>query len=658
MIVPVSSEKYKNLFAAANDFLSKATDRNGNLLYEEVKEITNLNSYYGHMNDFFAAAKQGNREGYRYIMMPLKDAGEEVFKVDLNSRTITVPPTFSKIGAVQSDQMAELIVFSADRYFDYMDLANTNIYVQWQLPYPDSNGNPIGGATPITIIDLESEPGKMLFAWPLHKDITTQSGHVKFSLRFFLVDASNTNLVYSLNTQSANLLVHAALDVTEILQPDDLSLFEKSIVNSGYAEAGVLPASQPLFEKPGLDLDVMDYDNCFVREEGSGTAKKTIIAKLDENNELKLIGQAIVNDAGNLSYRWGYRPSDNENGGAIVDGDADFPGEVSDYYKEASFPIDVITKQPYLSGSERYYFKDGENYELYTSNAMPEEGVVLYEHYSVMTIDPDASKVTGSYFIDAVNTTSEIPRREAERRSRYCILPAPANIEFKKDNIFTIVGENEKIEVNIAEDINKPSYNIAWFKDVESEEGAVEKAAPGSEASSVEMNDGAKLAPGWYAARVTAKLNKTEKSVGTNVAQAIYADPEITEIAIVGDQSRSLMLHETTQLEVKVITPIPQGFEEPEEGKEDEAKGVDLYRNLSYRWQYQLANENKWRDITPKMAGSDKLVEGDVNSNILTVHAIDNNAYKFQCIVTNTLGNKSITMAQADAEGDSYFVVY
>jgi hypothetical protein len=62
-------------------------------------------------------------------MMPLSGAGEEVFKVDLNLRTITVPPTFLKIGAVQSDQMAELIVFSADRYFDYMDLANTLIYV-------------------------------------------------------------------------------------------------------------------------------------------------------------------------------------------------------------------------------------------------------------------------------------------------------------------------------------------------------------------------------------------------------------------------------------------------------------------------------------------------------------------------------------------------
>jgi hypothetical protein len=179
----------------------------------------------------------------------------------------------------------------------------------------------------------------------------------------------------------------------------------------------------------------------------------------------------------------------------------------------------MVNKFYYIKGgSERYYFKDGENYELYTSNTMPKEGVVLYEHYSVMTIDPNASKVTGSYFIDAVNTASETPRRVAERRSRYCILPAPANIEFKKDSIFTIVGENEKIEVNIAEDINKPSYNIAWFKDVESEEGAVEKAAPGSEASSVEMNGGAKLTPGWYAARVTAKLNKTEKSVGTDVA--------------------------------------------------------------------------------------------------------------------------------------------
>jgi hypothetical protein len=58
-----------------------------------------------------------------------------------------------------------MIVFSVDRYFDYMDLANTSIYVQWRLPDGTEN------ATRIFMIDL-STPDKIRFAWPISDIIT------------------------------------------------------------------------------------------------------------------------------------------------------------------------------------------------------------------------------------------------------------------------------------------------------------------------------------------------------------------------------------------------------------------------------------------------------------------------------------------------------
>ena len=146
MIVPVSSEKYKNLFAEAAAFL--------NLFKEEGEDdivINSINEYYSHMNSFYRHASRGPEysKGYKYIMMPLDDVGENAFDINLNTRAITVPIDFAKVGGVQSDQMAELVIFSVDRYFDYMDLANARIYVQWQLPDKDHTT----GATEIQIKD-------------------------------------------------------------------------------------------------------------------------------------------------------------------------------------------------------------------------------------------------------------------------------------------------------------------------------------------------------------------------------------------------------------------------------------------------------------------------------------------------------------------------
>jgi hypothetical protein len=155
MIVSMNKnpDKYSNLFIEAKDFLGLSDN------------INSLAEYYGHMADFFG------KQGYRFVMLPLD---EDPFTIDLNNRTIIVPASFNKCASIQNDQLAETIVFVTDRYFDYMDLANTQIYVQWTIPAdPKNNRNQaIEGATFVEMRDLESEPGKLRFAWPLNKEIT------------------------------------------------------------------------------------------------------------------------------------------------------------------------------------------------------------------------------------------------------------------------------------------------------------------------------------------------------------------------------------------------------------------------------------------------------------------------------------------------------
>lgn len=133
--------------------------------------LSGLPEYYSHMNDFFTT------EGWKYVFLPID---EEVFRIDLKDRSIKVPSSFAKQVSIQSDKLAETIVFSVDRYFDYMDLANTNIYVQWKTP----NGKE--QATRIRMIDL-SQPDMIRFGWPISDIVTKDPGTIKFSVRFFRI---------------------------------------------------------------------------------------------------------------------------------------------------------------------------------------------------------------------------------------------------------------------------------------------------------------------------------------------------------------------------------------------------------------------------------------------------------------------------------------
>jgi hypothetical protein len=61
--------------------------------------------------------------------------------------------------------------------------------------------------------DLESEPGKIKFAWPLNNLITKTPGIVKFAVRFFnFIDGKNgKELTYSLNTLTSEIIIKSAL---------------------------------------------------------------------------------------------------------------------------------------------------------------------------------------------------------------------------------------------------------------------------------------------------------------------------------------------------------------------------------------------------------------------------------------------------------------
>lgn len=250
--------------------------------------ITTLEEYFSWIRNLGNISK-------KYTVLPLD---EDYFEINANTRAINIPASFKKNGvAVQGDDLAEVLYFKIDRYFDYMDLNNCDIYIQWETP-KGADGTTIKSASPAYIRDIESEPGKLIFGWALSDAITANSGTLKFSVRFFQwedpenVKAGGDKIIaYSFSTLTAQVLIQPSINFNpekDEYMVDDcgdrlIERLKNSQVVGGYAAAVpdfvVDLVENPQANKPGYDLN-------------------------PDTNEFELLIQAFSSDTGAISYTW------------------------------------------------------------------------------------------------------------------------------------------------------------------------------------------------------------------------------------------------------------------------------------------------------------------------------------------------------------------
>lgn len=250
--------------------------------------ITTLEEYFSWIRNLGNISK-------KYTVLPLD---EDYFEINANTRAINIPASFKKNGvAVQGDDLAEVLYFKIDRYFDYMDLNNCDIYIQWETP-KGTDGTTIKSASPAYIRDIESEPGKLIFGWALSDAITANSGTLKFSVRFFQwedpenVKAGGDKIIaYSFSTLTAQVLIQPSINFNpekDEYMVDDcgdrlIERLKNSQVVGGYAAAVpdfvVDLVENPQANKPGYDLN-------------------------PDTNEFELLVQAFSSDTGAISYTW------------------------------------------------------------------------------------------------------------------------------------------------------------------------------------------------------------------------------------------------------------------------------------------------------------------------------------------------------------------
>lgn len=198
-------------------------------LYEDIDKASNGKIQIDNLESFFGYIQEIGELDKKFLRLPLD---EPLFEIDANSRKITIPSDFTANGlSVQGDHLAETVFFSIDRYFDYMDLNNCNIRINWKIG--DISGQSVNFSK-----SVDAEPGKIVFGWPVAKDLTGKSGTLNFAVEFYTERDNITS--YSLNTLVSTINIKEGLvliNPTVINVNDDiLNMLQNSSFGEGEAK--------------------------------------------------------------------------------------------------------------------------------------------------------------------------------------------------------------------------------------------------------------------------------------------------------------------------------------------------------------------------------------------------------------------------------------
>ena len=246
MITKNHPSAYSDLFAKANEVLKK---HGNNSLYDNI-DITNIDEYFACLKDLADIEAKSERGEIEYIdpIFTILPATESTFNIDADKRSISIPDNFARYGVgVQGDEIAEILYFSIDRYFDAMDLADMDIIVQWKHEKDEDH---VSNLSATYKKSLTLQPGKIVFGWPITSEVTERSGNIKFSIRFYR--RNENTLEYSFSTLTATIKIQSGLDFELDKSATDLAINKNSLIysnlrNSKKVNVGYVIAA-PTFE--------------------------------------------------------------------------------------------------------------------------------------------------------------------------------------------------------------------------------------------------------------------------------------------------------------------------------------------------------------------------------------------------------------------------
>ena len=400
-------------------------------LYEDINKASNGEIQIDNLESFFGYIQEIGELDKKFLRLPLD---EPLFEIDANSRKITIPSDFAANGlSVQGDHLAETVFFSIDRYFDYMDLNNCNIRINWKIG--DVSGQSVNFSK-----SVDAEPGKIIFGWPVAKDLTGKSGTLSFAVEFY-IERDNV-ISYSLNTLISTINIKEGLvliNPTVINVNDDiLNMLQNSSFGEGEAEVPDLAwLTNGLVTDPGATVALQTINL-------AGNAVDSGDSQTLSSVPVKLYARAQAG-AADIKYS---TPAGKD--------------DPVDEYVLVSKKDDDDNRIP-LDPSGTYYVKEGSVYNIASSTdietwnnpeiAIPNKSE-LYARYSTIEVNG-----VGEYYIQAQGIIFDKDNKKigqgALKSTPVVICPepdAPAEITITSDNS-NLEDEGYDIDLSMADSV-------------------------------------------------------------------------------------------------------------------------------------------------------------------------------------------------------------
>ena len=420
-----------------------------------------------------------------------------------------------------------------------------DIYIQWRSPAKDASGNPIEGVSAPWIKDIESEPGYIIFGWPLSSTITQAAGDVQFAVRFYEFN-DKKQLVYSLSTLTQKVAIKPSLDfnLPDIIldnkdKIDDMTTLINDRFENSTLVSGSVEATDPRWTKVLTDTD-KEIVNLDLDDEGFRT--KSITKSV----------QAVADDGGRISYGWRKFSIDN--------------GAGMDMFSEITM---ALTEDTAAQDGKLYYQRATGStslgdYVLYNgsfdkeADEYPVDGI--FEKFSTGTIDG-----IGEYFVFATNRLRNSTKKV---QSKTIVVPRPKLPVFAADaDNLPVRGhllEDKEFDLKLKVAPTMPDagkFTYQWQKCAPGKDPALEASWENIadataneyliEGTNVETAAAGGEGDGYYRVVVTNNVNKESISKNSAVCRVTHhaATPKVT---VVGDVSFTVddMLLDGEHLEV------------------------------------------------------------------------------------------------------------
>lgn len=592
-------------------------------LFKKAEEVlTNYrtefaNQSIGNIDDYFAclrtlATLEIEHPDEIDPIFTILPATEQTFDIDANTRSIKIPDNFAKYGVgVQGDEIAEILYFSIDRFFDAVDLAEKEILIQWRHE-KDANSN-AQNLSATYKRSLTLQPGKIVFGWPISKDITERPGNILFSVRFYEREGEDDNavLIYSFSTTTATIKIQSGLDfelnptATEAAIKKNEQIY-KNLRNSKQAGLDYVIAMPEFI---GYYYYVITAD---------GEKESDALVSVDRVHDLpvQLVAKAAIpaDAAGEVSakaveYEWYYALDKSAAEQAITrtEGSKTIEHVPVDYEKDR------------YNKNEFYYRNQGTEeipiWDVYhvTGDTNPFDDVdqdgnpiQLYVQRSVCT------PAKAGYFIaKAVNNYGL--GKFAEKESEYWLVP------FAAEPTYTYLPENKDliledgkgtitIEATVA-DNGEVSYQ--WYYNIENTwDGAI--LEDGETANTIEVDK-----EGYFFLKATNKKNNSESKNPSEAVVTAYAPsrPNIAGYKVAGQLQNDV--NEESGIVVRGLLELSVVVNESELTYKD---------SVTYQW-FNVVRQDDGTDVLVSISGATRA------SYTPTIGG------SYNCVVTNTYKN-------------------